>query len=146
MRILEEIREEIRFAYREPKTRDMNVLAVLFLVVPGIIGSYLLFWKGASNGYIWFAAGALLAASRIVPPLFRTIYKLWVTFSVILGYFVSRMLLTLVFFVVISPMGVVMRALRKDPMDRKFDPHAATYWKKKDQQADYTIERYEKQF
>ncbi|MBM3298643.1 MAG: hypothetical protein FJY85_01660 [Deltaproteobacteria bacterium] len=146
MNILAEIREEIRYADVEPKKRDMNILAVLFLVIPGIIGLYSVLWKGSSNGYIWMGGGALLAATRIVTPLFRMIFKLWIRFSVILGFFISRTLLTLIFFLVITPMGLIMRLMGKDPMDRKFDPRADTYWKKKEPETEQTVERYEKQF
>jgi hypothetical protein len=74
------------------------------------------------------------------------VYRLWVSFSVILGYFVSRLLLTIIFVVVMVPTGLIMRVVGKDPMDRKLDPQATTYWKKRDPQTDSGIERYERQF
>jgi hypothetical protein len=58
MNIIKEIRDEIRAVYREPSSRDMTILALLFLVLPGVIGAYLLFWKGAWSGSLWMAAGA----------------------------------------------------------------------------------------
>lgn len=146
MHIVEEIREEIRAVAIEPSTRDLNILAAIFLVIPGVIGSYLVFWKGSPNGYVWMAVGAALAATRIVRPLFLTVYRLWVSLSVILGYFVSRLLLTIIFVVVMVPTGLMMRAVGKDPMDRKLDPQATTYWIKRDPETDSSIERYERQF
>jgi len=146
MNIIKEIREEIRLAAIEPRPRDLNMLAALFLIIPGAIGAYTAFWKGSSSGYWWMAAGAVLAAMRLIPPLFRALFRYWLRFSVILGYFVSRTLLSLIFFLVITPMGLIMRLVGKDPMERGFDPKAVTYWKKKEPQTDYTIERYEKQF
>ncbi len=146
MNIIEEIREEIRSALQEPSKRDMNILALLFLVIGCGIGAYVLFWKGSTNGYIWMAVGAMLGACRIVPPLFRRIYRFWVGFSIVLGYFVSRILLTIIFFIVILPTGIIMKILGKDPMERKRDPDAATYWRRKDSEADTSIDRYEKQF
>jgi hypothetical protein len=46
MNIIQEIRDEIKAAYREPSSRDLNILALLFLVIPGLIGAYQLFLKG----------------------------------------------------------------------------------------------------
>ncbi len=85
MSIVSEIREEIKAAYREPTKRDLNVLALIFLGLPGLIGAYLVYWKGSSNGYIWIGVGAALFLCRLVPPLFRLIYRVWVSFSIILG-------------------------------------------------------------
>jgi Saxitoxin biosynthesis operon protein SxtJ len=146
MNIIEDIKSEIRATYREPSSADLNILAALFLVLPGLIGAYKVWWKGAQSGYIWIAVGVGLALCRLVPPLFRLIHRLWLDFSVILGYFVSRILLTIIFFLVIIPTGLIMRLVGKDPMDRKLDPAAATYWQRREPEPDQSIERYERQF
>jgi hypothetical protein len=146
MNIIRDIREEIQTAWKEPSGRDLNILALLFLVIPCLIGCYLAFWKGSTNGYIWIGAGAVLAVCRIIPPVFRAIYSVWFGFSIILGYFVSRIILTAVFWLVMTPTGFIMRVAGKDPMDRKIDPGAASYWKPREPATDTSIERYEKQF
>ncbi|MCA1961256.1 MAG: SxtJ family membrane protein [Desulfomonile sp.] len=146
MNIVQEIREEIKGAFVEPSSRDLTKLAALYLIVPGLIGSYLLFWKGASSGRWWIFAGVALSLTRLAPPLFRLIYRLWISLAVILGYFVSRILLTMIFFLVILPTGLIMRLFGKDPMDRKLDPDAPTYWIKREDPTDAGVKRYEKQF
>ncbi len=146
MNIIREIRDEIEAVYTKPSSRDMTVLALIFLVIPGIIGAYLAFWKHSGNGYIWMVAGAVLCLTRLVPPLFRVIHRLWIEFSVVLGYFVSRILLTIIFFLVITPTGIIMRLVGKDPMERKLDPAATSYWTRREDEADRGLERYEKQF
>lgn len=145
MSIIRDIKEEIRATWREPTSRDLNILAALFFVLPGVIGGLML-WKGSANGWIWITVGCVLGVSRIIPPLFRAIYRIWISFSIILGYFVSRILLTIIFFIIITPMGLIMRIVGKDPMERKLDPNAATYWSPKEQEKDTSVERYEKQF
>jgi hypothetical protein len=105
MSIIKEIKDEIKAAYREPTKKDLNVLALLFLVLPVAIGAHLLYWKRSSNGYIWIAVGLILFIARFIPPLFRRIYSLWVSFSIVIGYFVSRALLTFIFFIVMAPTG-----------------------------------------
>ena len=146
MNIIQEIKDEIQAAQREPSNRDLNILALLFLVIPGLIGLYMVFRKGSDAGYVWMVVGAALAASRLIRPLFKTIYSLWVGFSVILGYFISRALLTIIFVVVLTPTGLIMRLVGKDPMDRKWDPTAESYWIKREDGRSANLERYEKQF
>jgi Saxitoxin biosynthesis operon protein SxtJ len=146
MNIIQDIRDEIRSTWKEPSGRDLNLLAVMFLVIPGVIGCYLAFWKGSWNGYVWIVVGLALAFSRLIPPLFRLIYGFWLGFSVVLGYFISRIILTMVFFIVLTPTGLIMRVLGKDPMERKLDPGAPSYWRPREKSDDNSIERYEKQF
>ena len=146
MSIIKEIRDEIKAGYREPTKKDLNILALLFLILPVAIGSHLLYWKGSPKGYIWIGVGVALFICRFVPPLFRRIYSAWVSVSIVIGYFVSRALLTFIFFVVITPTGALMRIFGKDPMDRKLDQGAQTYWQKREPSADTSVERYEKQF
>ncbi len=145
MNIIEEIKQEVRLASVEPSRRDLNILALLFFAIPSAIGAWQL-WKGNSGGWIWIAVGAVLVISRLFPPLFRRIYRLWIGFSVVLGFFVSRILLTIIFFVVITPTGIIMKLMGKDPMDRKFDPKVTSYWKRKEQTEESSVQRYEKQF
>ncbi|MBI4965205.1 MAG: hypothetical protein HY913_18160 [Desulfomonile tiedjei] len=146
MNIIQDIKEEIRAVSGEPTSKDLNLLAGLFLVIPTAIGCYLAFWKGSWNGYVWIAAGIALAVTRLIPPLFKAIYRLWLGFSVVLGYFISRIILTIVFFIVLMPTGLIMRIVGKDPMERKIDPAASSYWRRKEPQDDTSVERYEKQF
>lgn len=146
MSIISEIKEEIRSVRREPSSRDLNILALLFLVLPAAYGCLQLFLKGNTKGYIWIGVGIALALCRLIPPLFRGIYHFWVGFSVVLGYFVSRILLTIIFFLVLTPTGFMMRLSGKDPMDRKRDPEGQSYWIPRTQEPDTSIERYEKQF
>lgn len=146
MNIIKEIKDEIKAAYREPSKRDLNILALIFLVLPCVIGSYLLYWKGSPNGKIWIAIGLALFITRLIPPLFRKIYTIWLSFSIVLGYFVSRLLLTLIFGLVMIPTGLLMRIFAKDPMERKLDPNATSYWQKREQPTDVSVERYQRQF
>ncbi len=146
MNIIQEIREEIKAAVVVPTNRDMNILAALFLIIPCAIGAHLIYWRDSTYGYVWLGIGVSLFLARLVPPLFKFIFRQWVAFSVIIGYFISRILLTLIFFLVITPTGLLMKLFGKDPMDRKIDPQASTYWIEHEQPSDSTIERYKKQF
>jgi hypothetical protein len=69
-----------------------------------------------------------------------------VSFAVVLGYFVSRAILLIVFYLVLVPTGLIMRTVGRDPMERKWDPQAQSYWIKKEPEEDSSIERYQKQF
>jgi hypothetical protein len=71
-------------------------------------------------------------------------YKIWSLLFLPLAWSVSTMLLVLVYFGMLTPIGLVLRALGRDPMHREFDRDAASYWVKRDEVVD--PERYFRQF
>jgi hypothetical protein len=52
--------------------------------------------------------------------------------------------MALIFYLVVTPLGVIMRLTGRDPMERRFDPKAKTYWKPRPTQTDAS--RYFRQF
>ena len=146
MNIIEDIRSEIRSAKREPSSRDLNILALLFLVIGAGMGGYQLFWKGAAAGWYWIIAGVVsvpFEADHAVIP---------VDFSLLAGIFGHSGLFCIQnsvddhFFHCNNPDGSDLSHHREGSHGRKLDPKAGSYWLRKEPEADTTIERYEKQF
>ncbi|MEX0696121.1 MAG: SxtJ family membrane protein [Dongiaceae bacterium] len=100
------------------------VFAAVSLVVAGLS-----LWRG---GWVWpygLAAaaafgGLALAAPRALAPL----NKAWLLFGLLLHRIVNPLVMGLMFFLVIAPMGLVMRLGGKDFLRLKFDRKAPTYW------------------
>ncbi len=75
------------------------------------------------------AAGVLLVLlGAAAPGALSPAYGPWMAFARALGWFNTRLLLTLVFFLVFTPVGLLMRLFGSDPMERRFGP--GTYWRK----------------
>ncbi|MEL6183700.1 MAG: SxtJ family membrane protein [Myxococcota bacterium] len=64
----------------------------------------------------------------IYPPAVRPLYVglSLVTFPI--GFVVSHVVLAVLFFGILTPVGLALRVLGKDPMQRRFEPQASTYW------------------
>jgi hypothetical protein len=65
-----------------------------------------------------------LAWPRILAPLNR----IWTRLGLFLGMIVSPVVLGLMYFVVVTPIGVLMRCLGKDPLRLRRDPGTKSYW------------------
>jgi hypothetical protein len=92
-----------------------------------LLGLYpLLFDKGVRLGLI-IPAGALLLLGLLLPQSLRPIYRGWMKLGHILGWINTRIVLSVVFYGLVFPMGFVMRLAGKDPMRRRYDPAADTY-------------------
>ena len=62
--------------------------------------------------------------SKLLTPL----NKLWVKFGMILGSIVAPIIMGVVFFLFVTPIGVVMRIMGKDILNKKYDKKKKTYW------------------
>jgi hypothetical protein len=70
----------------------------------------------------------LLALFALLKPLWlRPFYNVWMRISMAIGAVVSRIILAAVFFLVVTPTGLIMRACGTDPMRRKLDNEAPSY-------------------
>lgn len=79
----------------------------------------------------WWAAGiaALFALAALLKPvLLARLNRLWIKLGMLLGKVVSPIALGILFYGVLTPIGVVMRLAGKDPLRLKFDPGAKSYW------------------
>ena len=69
-----------------------------------------------------------LMNSKLLTPL----NKLWFKFGMILGAIVSPVVLGVVFFLVVTPIGLIMKIMGKDLLNKKYDKKKETYWIKRD--------------
>ena len=92
---------------------------------------------------MWSVAGALLLMGLVYPRALGPVEKGWLAFGHALGWVNTRVILTLLFALVVVPVGLVMRLFR-DPLDRKMKDGRSSYWVVRDQVP--TPESYERQF
>ena len=86
----------------------------------GIFALLLPFIRGVDFPWWPLVVSALVAVfSLVFPDRLEKFYKLWMRFGMAIGAVVTRVILSIVFYVVIFPMGLVMRLAGKDPMNRE---------------------------
>jgi Saxitoxin biosynthesis operon protein SxtJ len=81
------------------------------------------------NPRLWVLVLALLlsATAFIFPSALGPFHRVWMTIGEGLGWLNNRILLTLLYYLIIVPIGVILRAIGSDPMRRKLDRGAQTY-------------------
>lgn len=84
--------------------------------------------KVAAAVMIWSLGAALTAACLANFRVARAVY-LGLTYATFpIGYVVSFIILAAVFFLIVTPVGMILRWRGHDPMERRFDPLRASYW------------------
>jgi hypothetical protein len=101
------------------------------LVFAGFFGivSAISLWRG---GVTWHwtlpLAAVFLLVALVYPRILAPLNRLWLKFGLLLYKVMNPLILGLLFFVTIMPIGLVMRAMGKDFLRLKLDPNAKSYW------------------
>ncbi len=99
-------------------------VGVVLLVIAGFN-----FWQGRPAVYYPFAliGLSLLVISRVWDAGARGFHHYWMKFAGVLGYVNARILLSLMFYLVITPYGLISRLVRRNPLRRR-GPSQESYW------------------
>jgi hypothetical protein len=97
-----------------------------------LVGTIKLF-TGTPGIEYWFAASAaFLAAALLAPGILAPLNRLWTRLAMVLYKVMNPITMGLLFFFVITPMGVAMRAFGKDFLKQRADASSPSYWVRRD--------------
>lgn len=137
------LRDEL--AALDPQRSDLRKFGYVFggaLLALAALASYR---ESPVTPYLAGVGSLSVLLGAVVPTILRPVYYAWMAIGLVLGTIVTAIILTIVFVVAITPTGLIMRLIGRDPMQRKLDCGAETYWIPKQ----YTIQdksRFEKYF
>ncbi|RJR29108.1 MAG: hypothetical protein C4574_03885 [Candidatus Latescibacterota bacterium] len=119
---------------KKEETKKIREFAFAVSTVLAILSRVRL-WRGHDPhfGILLGAAGALALAAIFVPRVLRPVYRGWMVVARGLLWFNTRLLLSIIFFLVVTPIALAFRVARRDPLERALDEGAASYWKKRPQ-------------
>ena len=130
MSLLLDLRDELRALDVSPKA-----LRMFGLLVGGVLAALgtLLAWRagwtiGPWSGGLLAVGGALVVLGALAPRALGGPYRAWMAFALALGVVMSRVLLTLFFYLVLTPAGWARRTFSQSPVRTEPDPDAASYW------------------
>ena len=128
MTLLQTVRDEIRAL--DPSPRALRQFG---LVVGGVLAAAagLLLWRRGGGPVVWTlggVGGALVLAGLLVPVALRPIRRGWMGVAFVMGFVMTRVILSAAWALIFVPTGLILRALGKDPLARRLDPTAQTYW------------------
>lgn len=88
-------------------------------------------WRGmtAETGLIMAAVGLVIyVLSRISAKLVKPLYLAMQAVGLPIGWVLSHVVLGIFYYLVLTPVGLVFRLIRRDPLQRRYDSEATTYW------------------
>ncbi len=127
------------------KKSDLRKFGVTVGIVLGLLGGVLL-WRD-KDLYLYFLAVSLflIISGLISPFILKPLQKAWMTIAIVIGWFMTRLILCMLFFFLLTPIRFIARIFGKVFLDRKFRTGAKSYWIPRDTAA-AGKDQYEKQF
>jgi hypothetical protein len=132
---------------RNPSRRELRQFAGIWF--PGffaVVGGLILYRTGSLLLPIalWTPALLLSLLGLVRPAWMRPVYVVWMFAAAPIGWLMSRLILLIVYYLVLTPIGLMLRLTKGDPLQRRFDSSASTYWVKREPTRDAS--RYFRQF
>ncbi len=131
---------------KEVKIKDLRQFGIVLGCILGVIGG-VHFLKGHANIYPWFLGfgAAALLTGVLIPRLLRPLFIVFTKMAHAIGWFNTRVILAMVYYFLLSPIGIIMKLFRRDPLARKVESNAESYWIKRVEET-ATKEGLERQF
>ncbi len=122
------IREEIKHITANSGASELRKFGRTIGIFLGIVAGVLFYLESGAATVVAGIAVGFLVLGLAVPIVLKPIYIGWMSFAIVMGFFMTKVILTLVFSIALTPGGVIMRLLGKDPMNQKIDKNADSYW------------------
>lgn len=129
-----------------PSKRELKIFSLAACVFLAIVAG--LVWRKSGSttaAAVLVGLGVVIAALGLTVP--RTLRPVFIALMVInypIGWVVTHIVMAVIFYLVVTPLAVIMKLAGRDPMERRFDPSAKTYWKERPTETDPS--RYFRQF
>ena len=137
---------KIRF---QPSHRELRQFAAIWFPAFCLIVSAVFAWRFGD----WTTAALVAGAATCVavlgitfPSAMRPLYVAWMVAGYPIGWVMAHVALGVIFFLVISPIGIIMRMCGRDPLQRRIDKSQQSYWIDRSEQKSGDISRYFRPF
>jgi hypothetical protein len=114
----------------KPDRRELRQFSTALLVFSVLVGG-LLWWKLGPNNIsqvLWVGGPILAALGLALPPAMRPVFIGMSLLAFPIGYVVGFIALSLVYYLLVTPIGLFFRLIGRDSMHRKFDRTSDSYW------------------
>lgn len=130
----------------DPSRKDLNVFGAIWLVFFSVVA--FLIWRRTGNhtvaALVFGVAVAVPLVGWILPRFMRCVYLGMTYASFPIGFTISFLLMVVIYYGIVFPLGLMMKICRYDPMTRKLDEAAPSYWIEHKQQKE--VKTYFRQF
>jgi len=112
--------------------KELRQFGLTIGVVLGLLGGWILYRGKLHATAFLIVGGAFLLLAFILPVALKPLQKIWMTIAVVIGWVMTRVILIVLFYFVVTPIGVIGRLCGKQFLDKTFQPGTETsHWIKR---------------
>ena len=116
--------------------KDLRNFGITLGTILAVIGAVLYFRQKPNSVYFLMISLALLLPALIFPQILKMPYRFWMKLSDIMGWIMTRVILTILFYLVFTPTALILKVIKKDLLNLKIKPNQSSYWLEKKTQLD----------
>jgi hypothetical protein len=135
--------EEIRNI--NPTRKDLRKFGITVGLVLTAITAFLLYKRRPDMLWLLSIPGLLILLGVVSPDALKSVYRIWMTMAITIQWIMTRFILTILFYLVVTPIGLINRLFHKDLLSTRFNANTSSYWTKREQEK-RTLKDYERQF
>ena len=124
--------------------KDWKSFGFVIGIIFSIIGAFLFYKEIEFSVYFWCAGLFFVTLGLSFPSILKPIYLIWMIFAVIIGWVMTRIILSVLFYLIISTIGIFARLVGKDFLNLKSENNES-YWNIRNKEYELNQD-YEKQF
>ncbi len=124
--------------------KDIKSFGITIGVILFIISAFLMYYNKEAYQLIAIIASIFVLLGVILPILLKPIYFVWMIFAAILGWVMTRVILSVVFYLIITPIGLITKLIGEDFLSLR-EVESDSYWNYRDSSEELN-QNYEKQF
>ena len=133
------------FKHIKETKKDLRKFGLTVGSVLVILAAILFYFEKHSTMYFAVIGTVLVLIAIIYPKILKPLNKVWMGLAIVLGFVMSRVILSILFYIVLTPIGLIAKLVGKKFLDLKYDKSAQTYWDKRSNIQKKQID-YERQF
>lgn len=125
--------------------KDLQKFGLTLGVILLAVSSFL-FWKEKQSYPIFGIIGIMLVLAGVLfPVILKPLNKIWMTLAILMGWVMTRVILIILFYIVLTPIGLLAKIFRKRFLDLKIDTTRKSYWEIRENKEIKSVD-YERQF
>ncbi len=132
----------------KPSDKELKSFGRSLVIGFGLIGLVIFFFFGHVNTSValWTIGVLAVFFSYFLPKLAMVIYYPWMGVAMIMGTLISTLIVGFIYYGLLTPVGLFFKLTGRDPLSRKFDKEASTYWETVSTPKPNEVKSYEDQF
>jgi len=125
--------------------KELRQFGIVMGVAFGLLGILFLWRHKGYYPYLFVVSAVFFIFGIALPVILKPVQKIWMSVAILIGHVVTRVILSILFFLVLTPMGLIARLFGKQFLNLKIDKSQKSYWNYREAK-ELKQSNYERQF